>query len=514
MESLFEKTFNHYNEVGSFIYDGFTLEEKREKIRPLGGLTDDIASWMQEIDCEPIDITPFIQFFEDINEDYDVDVEALLNEVNQKQSQNISVLYDELFNYLNDNKEIYNKSIILKHIKSMILDTTYTYVLKIGLTMYHGLDYIDEEINEAVKLFAMVGDVSFYCIPIILKWKDKNRVLEEIIKKSCGYAKSNATDAYEPQNKEERIWLLHNGTDWFRSYYASATSLTKKCQILDMIHDPELAQEDYDEIGRVVGSYFSEGPAVDLHTFNWKEVMLEYINLVKTRPTEGGLYGIYLILIYEDFGMDRMDKNLVQSVIGPAKKIWNDPKIRNYVREQVNNHTFIRIAELMHIAHVKKAYEAFCMDPIKNSEMIIYFENNKKYTNHVISKYMNLVDFSKINMLDEKYENETKFIYYMLSIIKEYNKKTESFVCEGYKSKHKKIHSEAELKIYYWGKKNMLKNDKLIKIYEELKAGSKADKLEFEYLCNENVEDKNVRISEMLKEKILEDAGKSDNNIC
>ena len=504
MNTIFEKTERFYNEHGCFDYY-FRIDESEDDISLVGGLEDRIDRYFNR-DKETPDISSYINCLNILNCNPGCNPEQELIRTYNDNPIPMAILKDELIEYLADHRDEFTEVAMISNIKKMVFETENIYTLNFAITVYNALDYLDKKVEDAVVLFAKIGETAEYCIPVIMKRKDRNDVLREVIEESCGYAKRYAVNNFEPENKEDEIWLLHNGTDYFISYYGSAVSLTKKCHILDMIKDPDLEDEDYSEIGRIVGSYFSEGPADGLNEIDWVEIMLEYIDLVKRRPTEGGLHGIYLMTSYIDFGMKHtVPKKLINKVMNPAKELWNSKEIRDYVRKQVDNYSYFHIAKEMRIAHVDKAFKKFCMDPVNNSYLIQYFEGNYRYMKKAIKDNVCKIDFNKGEIKEKNYsDEELNLIYFFVDAAPFFPEYAEELVYMCVNSTINTICSKGRGAVYYWGCRNMSPSERTRELYDKMVAEGSCDYLDIFYGVKNNESNDAEKITTFIEEKLTD----------
>lgn len=285
-------------------------------------------------------------------------------------------ILDGIDSYLKENADVLSTEGMRAFVRLLLLKSPVLEEVKMALSLYEKLLNNDPETDEVILNYAKSAEFSALAMPLVKRMKNGNQLLFEIAKDSSGGAKVTATELLEPETEEIEDWLFREGTDPFLSYYHSSVPISKKCNLPARMKDPNLTDDDYYIICRIVYGYYEEGFAVGLKTLNQWPILESFFELCSTRIRPFMIETLTKILDVIQYHLDRPDNNtLTPEEIYcrlKCKELLFSDEIRHEIQDHVNQGEWISCGDAINILNDDLVLNAIRKHPVENAQCIEY----------------------------------------------------------------------------------------------------------------------------------------------
>ena len=249
---------------------------------------------------------------------------------------------DELQSYIIKNKEILSANGLYHYAVHVILDSADKESVKFGLSLLE-LFHIDdnEKLKAVVRILGLSDEFSIFAIFVMLQWNEGNKEIFELAKKIHGWGRIHAIERLEPTTEEIKQWLLREGV---HNEIMAAYSALVCWQKIDgeEILQGSLSREDFSGIRDIIEGLLNEGPIPGISQIeNAPEMILIFLD--KAKNMELTLKDYEVVRAIRVYYENEKKKN--SSIVDLCQEILQTDTCRNFVKEAVNNGTYLELAD-------------------------------------------------------------------------------------------------------------------------------------------------------------------------
>ncbi len=143
-------------------------------------------------------------------------------------------------------------------------------MVKFGLIILEILSEPDEQIKNVVRILGLSDEFTLFSIFNMLTWTNGNNEVFDLAQKVHGWGRIHAVARLEPETKEIKDWLLHEGivNNVLAEY--SALDVYEKVDIPSIMKS-DISDEQFSDIAKVLSALFMEGPFAGMRALKKEE---------------------------------------------------------------------------------------------------------------------------------------------------------------------------------------------------------------------------------------------------
>ncbi|MBR5682815.1 MAG: hypothetical protein IKW96_06005 [Ruminococcus sp.] len=143
-------------------------------------------------------------------------------------------------------------------------------MVKFGLIILEILSEPDDQIKNVVRTLGLSDEFTLFSVFNMMTWSNGNDEVFALAQKVHGWGRIHAVARLEPETKEIKDWLLHEGI--INSVLAeySALDVYEKVDISSLLKG-NITDGQFSDIAKVLSSLFTEGPFAGMRAFKKEE---------------------------------------------------------------------------------------------------------------------------------------------------------------------------------------------------------------------------------------------------
>ncbi|WP_295092242.1 hypothetical protein [Ruminococcus sp.] len=143
-------------------------------------------------------------------------------------------------------------------------------MVKFGLIILEILSEPDEQIKNVVRILGLSDEFTLFSVFNMMTWPNGNNEVFDLAQKVHGWGKIHAVARLEPETKEIKDWLLHEGivNNVLAEY--SALDVYEKVDISSLMKG-DITDEQFSDITKVLSALFMEGPFAGMRALKKEE---------------------------------------------------------------------------------------------------------------------------------------------------------------------------------------------------------------------------------------------------
>lgn len=192
---------------------------------------------------------------------------------------------DELQSFIVENKDSLDTENLFNFAFHTIFTSTDRECVKFAMSIMELFSVEDNKgLMSVVAMLSMCNEFSIFGIFIMKRWSDANNYIFSLASHTYGWGRIHAVEYLEPETDEIRRWLLHEGVnnDVLPAY--SALTCWKKSGAAELLHNPDLSDEDFMGIANLIDALLDEGPCAGISAVeNNAEILAEFLNIAQSK---------------------------------------------------------------------------------------------------------------------------------------------------------------------------------------------------------------------------------------
>ncbi len=202
-------------------------------------------------------------------------------------SEKISAIraIDELQSYIIENKDSLSAPDLYDCAAKLMVNSSNRECVKFGMSILELFNIEDNKpLANAVETLGQSDEFTIFSLFIMSRWKNANEHIFALAKRVHGWGRIHAVERLEPETDEIKSWLLREGVnnDVLPPY--SALPCWKKSGAEEILQNPDLSDEDFMAIARIIDALLDEGPCAGISAIeNHEQILAEFLNIAKTR---------------------------------------------------------------------------------------------------------------------------------------------------------------------------------------------------------------------------------------
>ena len=265
----------------------------------------------------------------------------------------------------------------------------------------------DAETLEKIKILALSGEFTLYCLNIIEHLENSNNEIFEIAKKVKGWGRIHSIPYLQVTNNEIKEWILEKGCH--NEVVPSYTALTcaKKINLLEILNEENISNKRFNNISYLVAALLDEGAATGISALENKEVLIEkYLEKAKDLSSSEDDY--HTVMMIKEYIEDSEDIN--NDFIKTCDEILTSEKTENKIKELMEEGSSYDIAKYIKIDTDEYALKYLENNLLKNPYIMNYISKKENMEKIVLSLEKNLplekmkgLPTDKINFINEEF---------------------------------------------------------------------------------------------------------------
>ncbi len=196
-----------------------------------------------------------------------------------KEHRAITII-DELQGCIISNKETLDPDRIFDFAVSLLLHSSNTECVKIGLSILELFDtFENEELTKAIRTIALSDEFTIFSVFLMRGWPTAEKDILECAKHVCGWGRIHCVYYIDSVENETKEWLLYNGTDNDVMAAYSAWDVFIKADVPAIIRRGNLSYEEMHAILKITEALMNEGPVSGISNMDKPEVYLHDVLL-------------------------------------------------------------------------------------------------------------------------------------------------------------------------------------------------------------------------------------------
>lgn len=192
---------------------------------------------------------------------------------------------DELQSFIIENKDSLNAKNLYNCSVTLMTESTDRECVKFGMSMLELFNVQDnEKLMKAVELIGLSNEFTIFAVFIMSRWENANECIFALAQRVHGWGRIHAVERVEPETDEIRRWMLREGVnnDVLPAY--SALPCWEKSGAAEILHNPDLSDDDFTSIANLLDALLDEGPCAGISEIeNNAEVLSEFLNIAQSR---------------------------------------------------------------------------------------------------------------------------------------------------------------------------------------------------------------------------------------
>lgn len=257
-------------------------------------------------------------------------------------SEKISAIraIDELQSFIIENRDSLNAKNLYNCAVHLMTKSADRECVKFGMSMLELFNIEgNEKLMKAVELIGQSDEFTIFAVFIMSRWKNANESIFALAQRVHCWGRIHAVERLEPETEEIRRWLLHEGinNDILPAY--SALPCWKKSDAAELLHNPDLSDEDFTAIAKLINALLDEGPCAGISEVeNNAEVLAEFLKIAQNRTLSIDDY-----VIIQNIRIKFEDEN--PEVVTKCSEILNTENCRTCVRNAEKSGSVISLAK-------------------------------------------------------------------------------------------------------------------------------------------------------------------------
>lgn len=257
-------------------------------------------------------------------------------------SESISAIraIDELQSFIIENRDSLDARNLYNCAVHLMTESADRECVKFGMSILELFNVEDnEKLMKAVELIGRCNEFTIFTIFIMSRCKNANERIFTLAQRVHGWGRIHAVEHIEPETDEIRRWLLHEGVnnDVVPAY--SALSCWEKSGAAELLHNPDLSDEDFKAIANLIDALLNESPCAGISAVeNNTEVLSEFLNIAQSRTLSINEY-----VIIRNIRVKFEDEN--SEIVAKCSEILTTENCRECVRNAEKTGIVIPLAE-------------------------------------------------------------------------------------------------------------------------------------------------------------------------
>lgn len=174
---------------------------------------------------------------------------------------------------------------------TLVIRGTDPYTVKYGIVMLEGFD-LPEPVKEVLRTLGRCDEFTLFVVAAMHRWTHANDEIFELARHVEGWGRIHCVDALQPQDDEQRMWLLHEG--WRNTVVAaySVVPCFEKSGAAQLLADGNLTDDEFADIADMLTVLIDEDGVVSagISAFDDADRIVEdFLEVAARRSQEVGL---------------------------------------------------------------------------------------------------------------------------------------------------------------------------------------------------------------------------------
>lgn len=201
-------------------------------------------------------------------------------------SEKISAIraIDELQSFIIDNRDSLNAPDLYDCAARLMVNSSNRECVKFGMSILELFNIEDNKtLANAVEQIGHCNEFTIFSVFIMSRWNDGNEHIFHLAQNVHGWGRIHAIEHLEPETDEIKSWLLREGVNNEVLPAYSAIPCWEKSGAAELLHNPNLSNEDFKAILNLIDALLDEGPCAGISAIeNSEELVVALLNLSKT----------------------------------------------------------------------------------------------------------------------------------------------------------------------------------------------------------------------------------------